>query len=179
MTRDNTRMLENYVMPKVLVLFDSGDHQAERLAALTAEGAKNVRFTEVDVRAVGDETAAGGATRKRLESSEAVDQYDGVVVVGSDRELSAAINALLAAHPRGEFVDCVFASVSHADTSQQLAALGGILVGMSDESTSDLEARARKIGQRVAKVAEWVRHALSHEHGHGQTPHTHSHHHSH
>jgi hypothetical protein len=36
------------------------------------------------------------------------------------------------------------------------------------ERPSDLapEARARLVGKRVAKVAGWVRHALSHEHQH-------------
>src|SRR4051812_33368507 len=98
-------MLENDVMPKVLVLFDSGDQRAERLAESAAEGARKVRFTEVDVRVVGDETPSDGERRKRLESGDAVNQYDGVVVVGSNRELSSAIDFLLAAHPRGEFVD--------------------------------------------------------------------------
>jgi hypothetical protein len=177
MTRDNTRMLENYVMPKVLVLFDSGDQRAAELAQLAAEGAKNIRFTEVDLRVVGIETVSGGTKRKQLESSESVIQYDGVVVVGSDREPSAAISALLAAHPRGEFVDRVFAAVSNADPSQRLSALGGILVGMPAGST-DLEATARKTGERVAKVAEWVRHALGHEHGHSHDAHS-QHRHSH
>jgi len=176
MTRDNTRMLENYVMPKVLVLFDSGDQRAEELAQLVAEGAKNIRFTEVDVRFVGSETASNGSRRRQLESSESVLQYDGVVVVGSDRAPSAAIDALLAAHPRGEFVDRVFAAASNADSSQRLSALGGIVVGMPQGST-DLEVTARKTGERVAKVAEWVRHALSHEHGHAHSHDAQSHHH--
>ena len=175
-------MLENYVMPKVLVLFDSADQRAERLAELTAEGAKRVRFTEVDIRAVGAEASAVGAKRKRLESNEVVDQYDGVVFVGSDREPAAAIEALLAAHSPsnlGEFVNRVFAAVSQTNTSQQLAVLGGIIVG-TPSGLHDLETNAGKTGERVAKVAEWVRHALSHEHGHVQSHHTHSgSHHSH
>jgi len=158
-------------MPKVLVLFDSGDQRAERLADLVAEGAKKVRFAEVEVRDVGSATAVDGAKWKRLESSEAVSEYDGVVVVGSDREPAAAIDALLAGHARsahGEFVDRVFAAVSDLDTSQSLSRLGGILVAAPTGST-DAEATARKIGERVAKVAEWVRHALSHEHGHSHS----------
>src|SRR5690349_3976032 len=126
-------MLENYVMPKVLVLFDSGDPRAERLAESAAEGAKKVRFTEVDVRVVGTEAASDGARQKRLESSEAVNQYDGVVVVGSDREPSAAIDLLLAAHPHSEFVDRVFATVSDTNASQRLTGLGAIVVGIRKE----------------------------------------------
>ncbi len=155
-------------MPKVLVLFDSGDQFAERLAESAAEGAKNVRFTEVDVRVVGEGASADDSRRKRLDSDDAVDQYDGVVVVVSDREPSAAINGLLAGRlqsANGEFVDRVFATVSDADTSQRVSSLGGIVVGVRTGS-ADLETTARKTGERVAKVAGWVRHALSHEHHH-------------
>ena len=166
-------------MSKVLVLFDSGDQRAERLAELAAEGAKQIRFTEVDIRTVGSEAAPNGARRKRLEFGEAATQYDGVVVVGADRELSAAIDALLAGQSgvdRGDFVDRVFASVSERDSSQRLVGLGGIVVG-TPAGSPDLETTARKTGERVAKVAEWVRHALSHEHGHSH--HAHGSHHAH
>lgn len=170
MTRGLTRMLEN-VMPKVLVLFDSGDQRAEQLAELAAEGARKIRFTEVDLRVVGAEQA-GGAKRKPLESSDAVDQYDGVIVVGSHQEPSAAIETLLAGHHH-DFIDRVFAAVSESDTARQrLTELGGIVVGVAGGST-DVESTARKTGERVAKVAEWVRHALSHEHGHSHGAHSH------
>ena len=166
-------------MPKVLVLFDSGDQGAERLAESAAEGAKRVRFTEVDVRVVGaDASTADG--KRRLDSSETVEQYDGVVVVGSDREPSAAIDALLAGRrgsPTGKFIDRVFAAVSGADINQRLSELGGIMIGVPAGS-SDPAATARNIGERVAKVSEWVRHALSHEHGHSQHSHS-QHQHSH
>ena len=167
-------MLEKDVMPKVLVLCDSGDQRADRLAELVAQGAKNVRFTEVDIRVVGSESASNDARRKRLESGDAVDQYDGIVVVGSDREPSAAIDLLLAAHHHDDFVDRVFATVSDAETSHRLSHLGGIVVGMRDGGAG-LDDSARKTGERVARVAEWVRHALSHEHGHGHSHHSHSH----
>ena len=166
-------------MPKVLVLFDSGDQRAERLAELAAEGAKKVRFTEVDIRTVGSEAAPDDARRKRLESGDVASQYDGVVIVGADREPSAAIDALLdgrSGEAKGEFVDRVFAAVSETDTSQRLIGLGGIVVGAS-AGLPDLETTARKTGERVAKVAEWVRHALSHEHGHSH--HAHGSHHAH
>src|SRR5690348_12178156 len=178
MTRDNTRMLENYVMPKVLVLFDSADQRADRLAELAAEGAKRVRFTEVDMRVVGNDSVANTARRKRLASGDAVDQYDGVVVVGSDQEPSAAIDALLAAHDqntRGGFIDRVFAAVSDASSSHRLTELSGIVVGPPTGSTN-AESMAGDIGERVAKVAERLRHALSHEHGHGHSHHAHSEH---
>ena len=46
---------------------------------------------------------------------------------------------------------------------ERLASFGGIIVAeRPSEFTAD--ARAKLVGTRVAKVAEWVRHALSHEH---------------
>ena len=165
-------------MPKVLVLFDSGDERAERLADWAADGAKKVRFTEVDVRDVGNEPSRSGTSRKRLESRDAIDQYDGVVVVGWHREPPAAIDALRGGHPRanGEFVDRVFASLCAAHASDGFSDLGGIVIGAPAGST-DLETTARKIGERVAKVAAWVRHALSHEQSEGHSHQAHSHHH--
>ena len=157
-------------MPKVLVLFDSRDTRAERLADLAAEGAKNVRFTEVDVRVVGDDAAETGTKWKRVESGDAVDQYDGVVLVGSDQENSGAIDWLLTKLQRsanGEFVDRVFAAVYENESAgQRLSGTGGIVVGVAAGS-ADMETAARRTGERVAKVGEWVRHALSHQHRHG------------
>jgi hypothetical protein len=173
-------MLENYVMPKVLVLFDSGDEGAERLADWAAAGAKKVRFSEVDIRDVGNGSSSSGARLKRFEPGDGIEQYDGVVVVGWHREPLAAIDALRAGHPRanGEFVDRVFATLCAAHQGQGVSDLGGIVIGAPPGST-DLEMTARKIGERVAKVGEWVRHALSHEHGHGDSHQAHAHHHSH
>ena len=154
-------------MPKVLVLFDSSDERAGRLADLAAEGAKSVRFTEVDIRAVGHEASAG-TDRKRLESSEVADQYDGVVIAGSDRDIPAAIEEVLrkAGHSHGHFVDRVFASVGGGSAiTKRVSELGGIAVGVRAGS-ADADQSATKTGERVAKVVEWVRHSLSHEHRH-------------
>ena len=153
-------------MPRVLVVFDSEDERAERLAQSAAEGARRVRFTEVDVRVVGDESSAGDATRRRLEPTSDVDQYDGVIVVGSDRGISAPIDALLSRveqSAKGDFVDRVFAVVGGgSSTAQRLSAVGGIVVSVRG-GVFDVETAARQIGERVAKVAGWVRHALSHQ----------------
>ena len=179
MTRGLVRMLENEVMPKVLVLFDSADQRAAGFADLAAEGAKSVKFTEVDIRVVGDD-ASDGSNRRRLESAD-VSHYDGVVVAGSDRDISASIEAVLtkAGHSHGEFVDRVFAAVGEGTTiGRRLAELGGIVVGVR-AGPADADQSARKTGERVAKVVEWVRHSLSHEHGHGTAHHAHGHHHSH
>lgn len=167
-------------MPKVLVLFDSADQRAARFADLAAEGAKSVRFTEVDIRVVGDGTPAG-SNRRRLDSAEVADEYDGVVVASSDRDISASIEAALqkAGHSHGEFVDRVFAAVGDGTSAaQHLTDLGGIFVSVR-RGANDADRAAKSTGERVAKVVEWVRHSLSHEHGHGKHEHSHGHHHTH
>ena len=167
-------------MPKVLVLFDNADQNADGLAELVSAGAKTVRFTEVDVRVLGEPSVS--SRRRRLESADEIEQYDGVIVVGSDPGISPAFDSLLGALGRrgtAEFDDRVFAAVpASSATRQRLSDVGGIIVGVR-AGAADAESEARKTGERVARVTEWVRHALSHEDGHGQPHHAHSHHHSH
>ena len=174
------RMLENEVMPKVLVLFDSADERAAQLAEFAAEGARSLRFTEVDLR-VADDHESPGMSHKRL-SVDAVDQYDGILVATSHRDIPPSIERVLAriqASSHGLFVDCVLAAVGDSTPiTQRLTELGGIVVG-ARPGVRDAEESARKTGERVARVVEWVRHSLSHEHGHGDTHHAHSHQHPH
>lgn len=158
MTTQPTRMLENDVMPKVLVLVAGDSDSSKSLAESVRDGAAEVRFTEVDVR--------------RVTSREATDlrDYDGIVVVGSGRDVSPALASLI---EPGDLTDAtafrntVLASAGFDGGAilERLARLGGIIVA---ERPSDLapDARAVLVGTRVAKVAGWVRHALSHEHGH-------------
>jgi len=171
-------MLENEAMPKVLVLFDSADRGADHLAEIAADGARSVRFTEVDVRVVSDGMASSGTRRRQLESADLVDQYDAVIIVGSNRETPIAIDSLLASLDRstqGDFVDKVFAAIpAGGPTANRLSATGAIAVGLRAGSPNQ-DAEARKTGERVAKVAEWVRHAISHEHGHSHSDHARSH----
>jgi len=158
MTLQLTRMLENDVMPKVLILVSSEGDLSTNLARCASDGAKAVRFTEVDVHAV-----AG-------RDPEALRDYDGIVIVGSGRDLSPALTSLLDACESGDasqFANTVFAPVGFDSIAavEGIARLGGIIVA---DGRGDLapEERATVVGKRVAKVAEWVRHALSHEHGH-------------
>jgi hypothetical protein len=158
MTPQLTRMLEKSVMPKVLVLVTGDNDQSKFLADCVGDGARAVRFTEVDVR--------------RLASDEPAQlrEYDGVVFVGPNGELGPALTRLLDAcesADASEFATTIFASAGFEGGSvlERIARLGGIIVA---ERPSELapEARAKLVGKRVGKVAEWVRHALSHEHGH-------------
>lgn len=143
-------------MPKVLVLFADDDGADALLAKDVGTAAKAVRFTEIDLRSVADQTA------------KALKGYDGVVIVGSGDALPPALDALLTAW-EGEdatgFENTVLAAVGIADAMivERVARLGGIVV-TSRRDGLDPSAHAALVGRKVAKVAEWVRHALSHEH---------------
>jgi len=144
------------VMPKVLVLVANDSDSSKSIAQSVREGAAAVRFTEVDIRAT--------------ESYDAADlrDYDGIVVVGSGREVSPAFATLFSSGDLTDgnaFANTVMASAGFDDGVflERLASFGGIIVAdRPSELTPD--ARAKLVGTRVAKVAEWVRHALSHEH---------------
>jgi hypothetical protein len=158
MTAQLTRTLENDDMPKVLILFAGDDGAAAPLAKDVGAAAKAVRFTEVDIRAVADQTAEG------------LQDYDGVVIVGSGDELPPSLAALLDACERSGapgFENTVLASVGFANAAilERVARLGGIVV-TGRRRGLDSRAHAVLVGTRAAKVAGWVRHALSHEHAH-------------
>ena len=157
-------------MPKVLVLFSSRTDNAAALAAAIAEGAESVKFTEVEIRRI-----------EELESVESIAQYD-ALVVGSPARYEAEMKQLLdqagTVVERGALADKVgsaFASGSAQGEDETnmilmlipMMRLGMIIVppGPGDAAAvaaGDLAA-ARRQGARVAKVAEWVRHAKSHE----------------
>ncbi|HEX5580376.1 MAG TPA: NAD(P)H:quinone oxidoreductase [Gemmatimonadaceae bacterium] len=220
-------------MPKVLVLFYSRTGNTARIADAVAEGARSVRFTEVDVRRLDDlapEQAieadaswreAREALRRRyrtFDDPSALADYD-ALILGSPAchgVMSAELKLLLdQADPlrsAGKLADKVGAAFTSAGTPHggqettlwsimtPMASLGMILVppGYTDPAmhaagspygatsatatgapTTDADAEAdaelavaRHQGARVARVAEWVRHAKSHEAGHG-----HHHHH--
>jgi len=219
-------------MPKVLVVFHSRTGNTARLADAIAEGARAVRFTEVDVRRLEDlapESVIEGqpawkAGRDRLRAqyrtlgdpNEIVD-YDALVLGAPTRygvmaaELKLFLDTLGPLWMKGALVDKVgsaFTSVQTAHGGHELTLmsimtpmcnLGMILVppgytdpvmlaggspygatantGDDGPTEADLAA-ARHQGKRVAKVAEWVRHAKGHEAGHSHG-HSHGHHHHH
>ena len=168
MTSATHVMLENDDMPKVLVLF--AESSAAPLAERAAAGAKTIRFTEVDVRSVGLYEATTGTHHKSLESAHAAEHYDGVIITVSDGATPATIETLLDAWDRAApdaFANTVFATTGsdHGDLLLRVAQLGGIVV-TAPRGEMPREERAGLVGQRTAKVVEWVRHALSHEHGH-------------
>ena len=180
-------------MPKVLVLFHSRTGNTAALAERVAEGARSVRFTEVDVRRLEEPTpdaagaahpqeADGGAALRRyraLDDVATVADYDALVIAAAapDGVLPAGLARLLerlaplaASAALADRVGAVVTpdgqDAAHRALLPSLASLGLILVPPAPGA-----ADAHAHGARVATVAEWVRHAKSHAAGH------HHHHH--
>lgn len=170
-------------MPKLIVLFHTADGAAALLAENAATGARGVRFTEVDVRALGEAESSGGQRNKRLESADQLRDYDGVVVACSatddiPREFGRLLDDLERG-PAKSFVNTVFTLLGADQTPllARVARLGAIIVS-SPPGVDDPGTRAAAAGARAAKVVAWVRHALSHEQHDHQHP-DHQHHHDH
>ena len=210
-------------MPRVLVLFYSRTGNTAALADAIAEGAREVRFTEVDVRRIDDlapesviaqvpkwrDARAALAQRYRtLESIDRLADYDALVLGSPTRhgtmtaELKSVLDQTGPLWMKGAFVDKVGAAFTSAQSPHGghettvlgimtvMASLGMILAppGYTDPvlfqaggpwgatattgggvlpGDADLAA-ARHQGRRVARIAEWIRHAKSHEsHDHG------------
>jgi len=160
-------------LPRMIVLVPDAEDAAV-VAEVIAAGAENVRFTEVDVRTVSTPPVNRRGPRAWTGADELRD-YDGVVFAASAREDSNAplhqvLDAATREQPAGAFLNTVFAIGGTTDVAllARIAALGGIIV-----STPPEESRA--LGERVATVAAWVRHARSHDHA---LTHGHSHHHA-
>lgn len=175
-------------MPKVLVLFQSRSPDVVRLAETAAEGARSVRFAEVDLRhfpmaadAVGVTVDAGGRTHRPLGHVDEIGTYDGLILAvepAADREdvMVRAIGAF-----GGSLADKVGAALTAATGPERRTVLWSVLSPMADrgmillpapfvgEGAADDEA-TRRLGKRVAEVVGWVTHARTHHH------HEHHHH---
>jgi hypothetical protein len=163
-------------MPKLLVLFPARSAELVPLADAVVEGARSVRFAEVDVRTVGD--AGDGATvRKPLASIDDITSYDGIVVgVPAGDEERKSLQETLARFD-GSLSDKVGSAFTTGSGAGRAAILwsaltpmadrGMILVPLpfSDEGASSAEA-CRRMGKRVADVIGWVTHARSHHQHH-------------
>lgn len=156
-------------MPKVIVLFYGAETPAVALAEAASEGAKRVRFTEVDVRAGAGHPETTATRHKRLDSATRVRDYDGVILAcpAAGEPPAELIRILdeLEGESDAAFADTVFGVIGADNTVLlgRVARLGGIIVA-EPQGGADPEERARRLGTRVATVVGWVRHALSHEH---------------
>lgn len=162
-------------MPKLIVLVYGAESPAATLGELALEGATSVRFTEVDLCAGSAHEPTTGRRYKVLETPERIRDYAGVLIAAPSvgevpSELDALITTLERLDDRDAFANTVFAVLGGENTVLlgRVARLGGIIV-TEPRGIDDPEARARATGKRVAKVVEWVRHALSHEHSHSHS----------
>ena len=161
-------------MPKLLVLLSAGSTELASLADAVLEGARSVRFAEVDVRTFGaaDDTVP---SRKPLSGSDELASYDGIVIGVGDVEGRSFHETL--ARSDGSLTNKVgsaFTTESDAartavlwSTFSAMADRGMILVPLpfSGEEVASADA-CRLMGKRVAEVVGWVTHARSHHHHH-------------
>lgn len=167
-------------MPKLLVLFDAHREDITLFAEAVAEGARSVRFTEVDVRRISGTAPDGDrVTRHRaLEGPEAIAAYDGVVL-GVGVEPSGKEGAFETLAATASVMDKVGSAFTETtlSTESRRDVLWSVLTPMLDRGmilvqpaashapANDVES-AREQGKRVAQVIGWVTHARSHHHHH-------------
>ena len=165
-------------MPKLLVLFDSRSDDMTRLAEAIAEGARRVRFAEVDLRRIdgASGTTGLGGRHRALESADALAAYDGIIM-GADPDAAsheAEMPPLGSASLVNKVGSAFMATQAGEDrrlvlwsTLAPMADRGMILVAppLADATVDSIES-ARELGKRVADVVGWVTHARSHHHHH-------------
>ena len=163
-------------MPKILVLFTG---QPSATVNAVADGARSVRFSEVEMRRVANAGSDGDVPRGihlTLTDAEEMMPYDAIVVAASaggslDPALTQVLAQAAASTPASAWQNKVGSaflaeeSGGSADVWPALAQLGtmGMLVVAPSASSTDA---ARELGVRVAKVVGWVTHARSHHHDH-------------
>jgi multimeric flavodoxin WrbA len=163
-------------MPKLLILFPARSTELAPLADAVLEGARSVRFAEVDLRTLGDGSDATPSP-KALTAIDDLASYDGIVVgVPADDMEGKSLRGTLA-----RFGGSLTNKVGSAFTTRSgvgrdavlwsalspMADRGMILVPLpfSDEGAASADA-CRQMGKRVAEVIGWVTHARSHHHHH-------------
>ena len=174
-------------MPKVLVLFYSRTGNTAALADRIADGARSVRFTEVDVRRLEDltpdpvivadrawaESRAQLRQRYRtLEEVNVVAEYDALVLGSPSHhgvmaaELGHFCEQLGPLAATGALTDRVGAAFTPPPIDTTLWSILTPLANLGLILVPPAAADPHQHGARVATVAEWVRHAKSHAAGH-------------
>ena len=162
-------------MPKILVLFAG---QPTAIVSAVADGARGVRFSEVEIRRVNTaESATTSDHHQTLAGADELMSYDGIVVAASDGgAVHPALGLLLeqaaVGAPRSAWQSKVGSAFMPTPGEQRpdvwpaLGTLGdlGMLVIAPSGGGAD---EARVLGARVAQVVGWVTHARSHhQHAH-------------
>jgi hypothetical protein len=162
-------------MPKILVLFAG---QPTTMVNAVADGARSVRFSEVELRRVDTPSPTAPDEQVNIHQTltgiDEIALYDAVVVaVSADGRVHPELSRLLAGPtetaPRSAWQNKVGAAFpaepgeSAVDVWPALATLGdiGMLVVAPYGGSADA---ARELGARVAQVVGWVTHARSHHH---------------
>ena len=159
-------------MPKILVLFAG---QPTALVHAVADGARGVRFSEVELRRVG--AADSGATpdhHQTLASADEMVPYDGIVIAVSGAgtvhpDMGRMFEQAAASTARSVWQNKVGAAFGAAPGTERsvvwpvLAILGNLGMLVVAPSGSDADA-AKELGARVAQAVGWVTHARSHHH---------------
>jgi NAD(P)H dehydrogenase (quinone) len=161
-------------MPRLLVLFHARSAELAPLVDAVADGARSVRFAEVDVRSLGE--GPDPTSRKPLERIEDLASYDAIIVgVGSGQTVESVMESL--GRFDGSLADKVGSAFTARSGADRAAALWSALSTMADRGMilvplpfaegRESEADAcRRMGKRVADVVGWVTHARSHHHHH-------------
>ena len=163
-------------MPKLLVLFPARSTELAPLAEAVLEGARSVRFAEVDVRTFGDAGDAA-ASRKPLAGIDDLATYDGIVVGVPAGDVEAKDLRETFARFDGSLSDKVGSAFTTGSGAGRAAVLwsalspmadrGMILVPLPFSNEGDATPEVcRRMGKRVAEVVGWVTHARSHHHHH-------------
>ena len=159
-------------MPKILILIAG---QPTAIVNAVADGARSVRFSEVELRRVDQpERATATGIVPTLAGVDEIVPYDALIVATSPEgalalRLAEVLEQAAAGAPRSAWenkVGAAFAAepggtpVNVWPALRTLGDLGMLVVspGSDDADT------ARALGARVAKVVGWVTHARSHHH---------------
>ena len=154
-------------MPKTLVLFHCRTGTTAALADAVAEGARTIRFSEVDVRCTGPFTGS----HRTLEGAGELAAYDAIILgAPPGAELVSELKDLFdQAGPLSNKVGAAFTPASsEADAllwsvMRDMARQRMILVPPTGATDA---AAATDLGRRVAEVTAWITHARSHQHSH-------------
>src|SRR6266513_2489890 len=108
------------IMPKLIVLFFGAESPAVSLAEAATEGAKAVRFTEVDLRSGGPHQATTERPHKRLESPAQFSEFDGVILAcPAAGDIPSDLSTLLGElerSPLGALTNTVFGIIGGENT---------------------------------------------------------------
>jgi hypothetical protein len=168
--RENVKRTDS--MPKILVLFAG---QPTATVTAVADGARSIRFSEVELRRVGPvESGSTPDHHQTLAGADEMVPYDAVIVSASEGgtmhpEVGQLLERAAATAARSAWqhkVGSAFMPEPGAHPGSVwpvLATLGNLGMLVVAPSAGSVEA-GRELGARVAQVVGWVTHARSHHH---------------